>query len=99
MKIRAVYIAATLALFAASAQAQRPIPCASHAFVVARLAAIGERVVATALLDESPFYIYANLETGAWTALIGRVAEGQLCFVAEGQGWSVVEAPPPGRTL
>ena len=102
MKIRRVYCnAVVLALLTLPAQAEyaSPIPCAPHAQASAALHALGEYLVVAALLNGAPFYIYANRETGTWTALVGKVKEGLLCQLAEGQGWSLVPQPEPGVTL
>ena len=95
--IRAIYIATALSVFAVPAQAQ--VVCVPHDVGVASLAAVGERIVAVGLLDNNPFYIYANPETGAWTAVVGLVDQGNLCMLAEGQGWRQNAPTVPGKAL
>jgi len=91
--MRFIYIAVSI-LLTTPAAAQAPT-CGERAAITARLAAVfGESQQAAGIVGPiQVLEIWANIETGSWTALTSDHV-GRSCLVATGEGWSLAPAPP-----
>ncbi len=90
-----IRLAALLAFFAAPAIAQSS-NCAPYSILVSGLAeSYGETRQTIGLSRRGVVEIYANLETGTWSAIV-TAPSGMSCMVAEGKSFEVVSEPSKG---
>lgn len=93
-------LAASVACFAMSANAQNQ-QCGPRLAVIESLSGNYSETRHTLMLGvDRLFEIYANLETGTWTALV-TFPDGKSCIAASGTGFELTNDPlvPTGARL
>ena len=90
-------LTALLLASCAPANAQA-LQCASHEAVVAGLAERwGERRVMSGVISEQQFFeVYANFDTGTWTAITVQ-ADGMACLRTSGENFDAAVADLSGN--